>query len=429
MLPFLAAFLLGQGMPESEPNPSATLSTPIALGSQGAGAIDVAGDFDYWRITLANRSDLRCWTNPGIGAALGDSDLTLIATDGLTEVLFNDDTPQSPLSQIVAGNLAAGDYYVRVRSSQSQAPNGIGTYTIDVVAAPPGTYVVVPTNNGPGLGAPVTEAAEPNDPRQASGSATPSLENSVNSGVIATGTAGVGFADPTADYDFYELQITRPGQLEIETLPTVPFPAMRDTVLFLTRANLEILRADDDGGFGRFSRLSHWVYPATYYVAVKGQDAGNYVLDIRFAPMTPPGAASVSMRGGGCGPTLGVRSTTISPNIITEVPVLGSTFFLCGANLPANAIIIKVIGTDPLTPALDLLALGAPGCIVEVDPIDQSFDMANAAGDYHWGLSSPLDPAYIGLTIEQQLAVFDTAANALGLTLSNRVSSICGIHN
>ncbi|MCA8975890.1 MAG: PPC domain-containing protein, partial [Planctomycetes bacterium] len=173
-LPLLANGLLAQGTPEVEPNATAATATPISPGAQGDGAIGLAGDTDYWKITLASAADLRCWINPGIGTALANSDLTLIASDGTTEIEFNDDAtaPASWLSAIVSGGLAPGDYYLRVRSSVNFDPNGTGTYTLDVVSAQLGTYVAV--GGGPGIPTPVQEGPESNDPRQPGGVATSS---------------------------------------------------------------------------------------------------------------------------------------------------------------------------------------------------------------------------------------------------------------
>jgi hypothetical protein len=222
---------------------------------------------------------------------MDDSDLALFAADGTTELAFNEDVNASTnwLSRLVVGNLAAGDYYLRVRSSRVFSPNGTGSYTIDVVAAPPGTYV--------GLG----------------------------------------------------------------------------------------------GG-------------------------------------VPAGAASVTVHPGGCGPVLGTR-TTPYPAVATEVPVLGSAFYVDGGSLPANAMLLRVIGVLPLATPFDLSSSGAPGCRIEVSPFDQSFAMADGLGRDYWCVPSPVRVGIIGLPIEQQLAVLDPGANALGLTVSNRVASVFGITN
>jgi len=239
VLPLCAASLLAQGTPEIEPNDSASLATPLVIGHQGDGAISGPGDVDLWRITLTTSSDLRFWVNPGVGAAIADSDLTLIGPDGTTELQINDDalSPASLLSAVVAGNLLAGDYFLRVRSSQAHDPSGTGTYTIDVIAAPPGTYLLAAPGS-PSVLTQVYEGPEINDPRLSGGVATPSVVNSIHHGTIAAGTPGLGFANPGADYDFFRLDVTRAGLLTVATLPGAAYPALRDSVIFLVDQTL-----------------------------------------------------------------------------------------------------------------------------------------------------------------------------------------------
>ncbi|MCA8947968.1 MAG: PPC domain-containing protein [Planctomycetes bacterium] len=423
----LASALAAQGTPEIEPNDAPATATALAIGAQADGAIGTAGDVDYWKITLTTTSDVRFWINPGRGTSIDNSELALLSADGTTQVAFNDDslTPVSWLSTIVAGAVPAGTYYLRVASSQQFAPNGTGSYTLDVVAAGPGTYLV--TGGGAGVGTPVAEATENNDPRQPAGVATPSFENSLNTGSIATGTPGTSFTDPAADYDFFELHVTRPGLLTVQTLTTAAYPAMRNSVLYLAKVGGSPFAMDDDSGFGRFSKLEIYVVPDVYHVIVKGYDPGNYVLECRLTPAATPGSATTIVRSGGCGPQLGVRLTAAGPVAAPELPILGSTFYVEGTNMPANAMTIHAIGTESLLIRFDLGPFGAPGCLVEVDPIDQSFATADANGVDHWGLVLPFRLAFLGLDIQQQIAVIDMNANALGVTVSNRVSSICAV--
>ena len=52
---------------------------------------------------------------------------------------------------------------------------------------------------------------------------------------------------------------------------------------------------------------------------------------------------------------------------------------------------------------------------------------SGSAGVDFWGMLSPAAVALLGLTVEQQLAILDVSANGLGLTVSNRTSSVFGI--
>lgn len=62
-----------------------------------------------------------------------------------------------------------------------------------------------------------------------------------------------------------------------------------------------------------------------------------------------------------------------------------------------------------------------------VDPISVEFALADADGQHFWALPLPRNLQLVGLPLEQQLLVFDPAANALGLTTSGSVSSVCGL--
>lgn len=431
-LPLLASPLLAQGFPEIEPNDDYTTATPLVPGTQGEGDIDLSGDYDYFSFTLTANADVKVWLNPGRGASIEDSDITLFDTDGTTELLFNEDAdnPFHYLSELVAGDLAPGTYFVRVRSSDFYDPLGIGSYTIDLVTAAPGTYAtaVPPATAGPG------EAAENNDPRPAYGSGIAGVTplDTDNLGNISA-AAGTSSYTGTGDYDFYEINVPTPGLLIATTdFAGVPAPAMLDTVLHLADSTLTRIAVHDDINFPA-NALSRLVYnittPGTYYVAVSGWDAGNYQLRISFGPPVPAGQASATVQAGGCGPTLGLRETPVGPAVITETPCLGSAFFVDGAAMPANAPLVHIIGILPLGTPFDLGPYGATGCQVEVDPLDQTFALADAGGEDYWQLNSPVSVAFIGLPIEQQLAVLDPAANALGIAVSNRVSSVFGIDN
>lgn len=424
----LAGSLIAQGTPEVEPNDDFTTATALAPNTQGDGAIGVGGDFDFYAVTLTGNSDLRVWVNVGFGATpLADSDVALLDTDGVTEIAFNDDHPNHWLSEVVAGDLPAGTYFVRVRSSQTFDPSGTGAYTLDVVAAAPGTYVpaIPPATPGP------NEAPEENDPREPLGMAGVTPLDTDNVGDISAAVGGSTYTG-IGDYDFYEITVPAPGLLVMTTDFTgLPAPAMTDTVIHLADAALARIAFNDDIGFPNYlSRLEYNITtPGTYYVAVSGWDTGAYQLRISLAAATPLGDASVTIQTGGCGPTLGARANVAGPAVITETPCLGSEFYVDGAGIPANGPLLRVLGLGTLGTPYDLGPFGAPGCLVEVDPIDQSFAMADANGNDFWMISSPADPAFIGLPIEQQIAVLDGAANALGLTMSNRVSSVFGVDN
>lgn len=425
-LALLASALAAQGTPEGpEPNDTPATATPLN-GDQAYGDIDTSGtDEDWYRIVLSAATDLYVWTGPGLTGAVGDTRVRVLAADGTTVLIDVDDgnvATHGFYTVFTLENLAAGTYFVAVRGYDATT---FGSYTLDVIAAPPGTYARTA----------VAEAAEPNDPRSFPGVATVSAVNTQNAGMISAGVASTSFTEFGADYDFFEFTVATSGPILLETVDGAALPALLDTVIHLADASFNRLAFDDDGA-GPGSFLSRLVYelPAagTYYAVVSGYGTGaagtgNYLLNI-----TRP-ASSVTVHSGGCMGSAGVP--TLESRAVAaggprpEQPVLGSVFYLDGTNLPANAPLFRIIGLVPLATPVDLAVIGAPGCIVEADPIGTDFGLADGNGVYFSRIATYVDVAMVGLPLEQQLAVLDLPANALGLTLTNRVSAVCGLEH
>jgi len=428
--------LAAQGTLEAvEPNNTTATATPLATGAQAYGDL-TAGDEDWYKITLTSTSDLKVFAGPGFAGQCDDTRVRIYAADGTTILIDVDDgntAGQGYYSTFTVGGYAAGDYYVSVRGYSATTA---GSYTLDVVAAAPGTYAAVL----PPL-TPVNEAAENNDPRPAfgSGTATTSAVFTRNLGnTIAGGTSGTSELTVGKDYDFYELVVTTTGVHTFDTraTTTAPTPIVDDTVIRLLDSSFTSLGFNDDTG-GTYSLLSFNITtPGTYYLCVSGYygtSAGNYYLDIAgpTAPL-PTGPSTVTIQAGGCAgsagtPALGTRATISFPAARPERAVLGSTFYLDGTNLPASAPLFRVIGFGALAVPFDLTGLGAPGCQVEVDPLSAVLSFSDAGGAHFWEFALPGGLVFVGLTLEQQLVVFDPPANGLGVTVSNRVSSVCGI--
>lgn len=134
-----------------------------------------------------------------------------------------------------------------------------------------------------------------------------------------------------------------------------------------------------------------------------------------------PAAATIQPFGAGCLGTVGV------PVLHGEAPPrLGHALALRVEHLPVGAPWIGVLGRDVptwlgLPLPIDLTPAGMPGCAVlaplEVDELRSGAD---------WPIAVPNAPALLGGTFAVQAYVFDAAANALGLTLSNGVRLRCG---
>lgn len=424
VLTLLCPALLAQGTPEAaEPNDTIATATTFAVGAQGYGEIATTGsDEDWFSIVLTSASDLLVWTAPGRHGQIFDTRVRVLAADGTTVLIDADDGNTAThgfYTVFTLDNVAAGTYYVAVRGFDSTT---FGTYTLDVVAAPPGSYT--PTA--------VVEAAEENDPRAPAGVATVSAPHARNTGACSAGAINTGFAEVGVDYDFFQFTVTAPGPVLLETLPGAASPALLDTVVHLADASLNRLAFDDDGA-GPGSFLSRLVFqlPAagTYYAVVNGfgsgsAGTGNYILRIA----TPD--AAVTIHAGGCPgsagtPTMSTRDAGSGQR--PEQPVLGSDFYVDGDNLPANAPLFRIIGLVTLASPVNLTVFGAPGCLVEVDPLNTDFGLADANGEFVARVQTIYSPLFVGLPLQQQLAVLDLAGNALGLTFSNRVGAVCGL--
>jgi hypothetical protein len=139
------------------------------------------------------------------------------------------------------------------------------------------------------------------------------------------------------------------------------------------------------------------------------------VLAIRSAP--PAFVESV----GGCAGTAGTPHLSVrGAGNPTELPWLGTEFFVDETNLPAGGVYFRLLGLAGLSPPFDLGVLGAPGCLVEVNSLATTLAFASPGGTGFWGFQLPSVPAYEGTQLFYQLAALDLPANALGLTTSNK---------
>jgi hypothetical protein len=420
-LPLFVSPLLAQSVPEApEPNDTPLTATHYMMGEQAFGAIDVAGDKDWWVILLEQPADLRAMTAPGFGVDVKDTIVSLLDAAGNPMGTVNDDFPgRGYYSQITVGNLPAGTYYLEVAGYSTR----MGAYTLDVYAAPVGDLVPVL--------APVAEGPEPNDVRLPGGVATPSLLQTRNNGNIAVGGEGFTFLSTIADYDFYEVAVAAPNtNLTISTLATPTLPAgtfCSDTCIFLVDPAMTVLASNDDSG-GLFSRLSYVIStPGIYYAVVKGYGpthVGDYLLDIT-GVMT---LATFTEHAGGCPGSAGTPHLGTRPDGLfgyhMELPLLGTEFIVDVTNLPWNAPLFQVIGLTALpAPGVDLGPLGASGCFVEVNPAANVMAVS-ANGFYFWRQRLPYDLNYVGLPLEMQAVVLDAYANPLNVTVSNRGTAI-----
>jgi hypothetical protein len=266
--------------------------------------------------------------------------------------------------------------------------------------------------------------------------ATPTATFTRNAGVLLTGNCLYSFTG-AADYDFFAFNVTSLGAHTVSTLATATLPlatACQDTCLWLVDANLNVLASNDDAGGAYWSQLTYNItVPGTYYAVVAAWGLpGSYLLDIigQVPPLPTVTIASFTAQLGGCAGSAGRPRLDTRPDAVfgihSELPLLGTQFFVDIDRVPPAAAVVCALGLTPLTPPYDLAAIGAPGCLFEVNAPSSTIAVADAAGVLFWSLRIPYNLNLRGLPLELQALVLDAGANAAGLTVSNRGSAIVG---
>lgn len=150
-----------------------------------------------------------------------------------------------------------------------------------------------------------------------------------------------------------------------------------------------------------------------------GQAIGNDAFDqaAQIWAGTLPARASYATSGSGC---LGSNQQRVTlSGVPNGLPVIGSTLAVDVFNLPvAVPVFWMLVGTDALSPGLDLASIGAPGCMLEHQVL-ASVPVPAAFGIGRWELPIPTSPSWLGLSIHHQAVGVDAAANTLGLTISD----------
>lgn len=127
--------------------------------------------------------------------------------------------------------------------------------------------------------------------------------------------------------------------------------------------------------------------------------------------------ASFAPYGLGCAGSAGTPQLSAVPGAL---PQLGGQFQARVRNLPPNAPSVLLIGSSDssylgVSLPFDLTPVQAPGCFLLASGEDLQ-PLANPAGVANWSL---VVPPVAGATFFLQVAVFDAAANGLGIGFSN----------
>jgi hypothetical protein len=135
-------------VPESESNDDYTIADEVNLGDEATGAIDPAGDWDWFVFSATAGQYIEIDVDAEeVGSSL-DSYMYLYASDGVTELAENDDWGDWYDSHIRYGIPTTGNYYIALREFSDPDVGGPDyTYTVTFNALPPA------------VGDPVTEFA------------------------------------------------------------------------------------------------------------------------------------------------------------------------------------------------------------------------------------------------------------------------------
>jgi hypothetical protein len=113
-------------------------------------------------------------------------------------------------------------------------------------------------------------------------------------------------------------------------------------------------------------------------------------------------------------------------NVPQNAATLGTTWQAAITDIPPQSLVVALLSLGQHVPPLPLDFLGAPGCFQHV-PADATVFLLAGAASAPYGLSIPNAVAYLGLPIHTQGAVFDPAANPLGLVTTNGLRVTVGL--
>ena len=408
-LSLLACPVAAQQVQESpEPNATTFTATAVTCGDEAVGFLSSVGDEDWFSFSVPANTLVRLATAPGPAGDCRDTVVTLLDSTGGPLRQSDDAVGAGYYSELAAVGLSPGVYFAAV-SAGAQAV--AGSYALDISCAS------VATPSSPPLS---LEGPENNDPLTGGVGANAVAPFRASGSLQATGADG--------DWDFWRMLVfgDQVVRIQLGASATIASGAAEDPVVYLYDA-----ASPPNVVAGPFyaGDRSTWDQDITvrlsggvHQLAVRGADGsqpGAYFVDVTIAPAAP----GVALPGGCNGRALSLATATLGPGAprVLEGPRLGTTYSVNGSGLGALGYCFYAIGTQ--AQALSLTPLGAPGCSLDVVPIDVRFAFADSVGSATWSIQIPPNPAFTGTQLHSQVAVLDLS-NALGLTTSNRVLGV-----
>ena len=230
----------GGGEGPVEHGNSRAQATRVAVDTNTAGALEQAGDVDYFRVEVPAAGQLRIATS-------GDTDTLGYFGGADGRWLSQNDDNGTDVNFRLVRQVTAGTYYVAVVGGEGRTTTGAYTFYVGFTAD----------------GA----AADHGDTRE-------------RATRVEVNTQTEGALERAGDVDYFRVAVPRAGRLTVETTGTT------DTFGYVGGASGGWLAQDDDGGTGLNFRIARDVTAGTYYVAVAGFNrtaTGPYTLAVRFA--------------------------------------------------------------------------------------------------------------------------------------------------
>lgn len=349
-----------------------------------------------------------------------------------------------------------GSYYVRVFQRRT-------TFTTTAATVPYGNYRFEVKVRDMAVGGTVTETEPVGGPDSNSTTATAVALNPGQRGVgNITNNAGTDLSDwwgpiNVTSQTLITFQVSGTGASPLVdgsvNLRQVTDPVVGSTAATLVTSGntLELTNLNPRGSF-------NFLLPGTqYYLEVTSPGAGatqggDYILDVSLAdaPTYAVGNwAQVAANGTGCG-TAGVPTITRvqgdAANTFGELPIIGETLVTRVSNLNGLGNFgLMVLGTSGVlgpsgAPAgsapsvynpqpLDLTLVGAPGCVLNVNPLIIDVMFGSPAGQADYLITCPGNTALAGFTLFMQPCKWDFTINALGIQTGNWARVIFGTRN
>lgn len=154
-----------------------------------------------------------------------------------------------------------------------------------------------------------------------------------------------------------------------------------------------------------------------------GEDAFDRAEQI-WAGTAPPLAAHI-VSGAGC---VGSNGQAMElTGVPSARPVLGSTMLVDVDGAPSSVpAFLMMAGTVPYTPAIDLSAVGMPGCQLGLDMIVLE-SVLQIGGSGQWALPIPNSSLFLGMSVWHQAVALDPTVNSLGLITSDTGEGVIGL--